>query len=232
MSVDPFAHDDAAYVLGSLRPTQRRAFEEHLETCEACARSVRDIAGLPGLLAGLPAEAYAEPGDLPPVPDTMLPTLLSRVRRTRQRNRWLTLAGAAAAAVVLVVALAAALTGALGGDEPGTTPVVAPPAQTMQQVRQDQLTATVSLQQVAWGTKMHLACRYAGTWVQPGASYALRVHTKDGQTQQVATWKALPDKTMQLDAATSVDPVDIDTLDVVLTGSDRPLLTLSPTVVS
>jgi hypothetical protein len=229
MSVDPFAHDDAAYVLGALSPAQRRAFEVHLETCPTCARSVRDIAGLPGLLAGLPAEAYAEPGDLPPVPDTMLPTLLHRVRRERRRTRWLALAGAAAAAVVLVVALTAAVLGNRSEAPPVASP---PPAQTMQQVSQDQLTATVSLQQVAWGTKMHLACRYAGTWVQPGASYALRVHTKDGETQQIATWKALPDKTMQLDAATSVDPVDIDSLDVVLTGSDRPLLTLSPTVVS
>lgn len=229
MSVDPFAHDDAAYVLGSLSPAQRRAFEEHLETCASCARSVRDLAGLPGLLAGLPAEAYADPGDLPPVPDTMLPTLLDRVRRTRKRTRWLTLAGAAAAAVVLVAALTAVLTGNSPGSAP---PISSPPAQSMQQVSQDQLTASVSLQRVAWGTKMHLACRYAGTWVQPGAAYALRVHTKDGQTQQIATWKALPDRTMQLDAATSVDPVDIDSLDVVLTGSDRPLLTLSPTVVS
>jgi hypothetical protein len=230
MSVDPFTHDDAAYVLGALSPSQRRAFEEHLESCPSCARSVRGLAGLPGLLSGLPAEAYADPGDRPPVPDTMLPTLLHRVRRTRRRTRWLTLAGAAAAAVVLVAALTAAVT----ADRPEVVhrgPVAAP-AQTMQQVRQDQLTATVSLQQVAWGTKMHLACRYAGSWVQPGASYALRVHTKDGQTQQVATWKALPDKTMQLDAATSVDPVDIASVDVVLTGSDRPLLTLNPTVVS
>jgi hypothetical protein len=227
--MDPFAHDDAAYVLGALSPAQRRAFEEHLETCTSCARSVRDLAGMPGLLAGLPEEAYADPGDLPPLPDTMLPALLDRVRRTRQRTRWLTLAGAAAAAVVLVVALTAAFT----GDGSPSAPVTqTPPAQTMQQVRQDQLTATVSLQQVAWGTKMHLACRYGGSWVQPGAAYALRVHTKDGETQQIATWKALPDKTMQLDAATSVDPVDIDSVDVVLTGSDRPLLTLTPTVVS
>lgn len=225
---DPFAHDDAAYVLGALSPAQRRDFEEHLETCTSCARSVGELAGLPGLLAGLPADAYADPGDRPPVPDTMLPALLARVRRSRQRTRWLTLAGAAAAAVVLVAALTAVLT----GDRPDAGPVASSrPAQTMEQVRQDQLTATVSLQQVAWGTKMHLACRYAGSWVQPGASYALRVHTKDGETQQVATWKALPDKTMQLDAATSVDPVDIASLDVVLTGSDRPLLTLSPTVV-
>jgi hypothetical protein len=227
---DPFAHDDAAYVLGALSPAQRRAFEEHLETCTSCARSVGDLAGLPGLLAGLPADAYADPGDRPPVPDTMLPALIARVRRSRRRTRWLTLAGAAAAAVVLVAALTAAVT----ADRPELVPrgPTAAPAQTMRQVRQDQLTATVSLRQVAWGTKMHLACRYAGAWVQPGASYALRVHTKDGQTQQIATWKALPDKTMQLDAATSVDPVDIESVDVVLTGSDRPLLTLNPTVVS
>ena len=224
---DPYAHDDAAYVLGALSPAQRRAFEEHLETCTSCARSVGDLAGLPGLLAGLPADAYADPGDRPPVPDTMLPTLLARVRRTRQRTRWLTGAGAAAAVV-----LVAALTAAVLGNRAEPPSVASPPSQTMEQVRQDQLTATVALQQVAWGTKMHLACRYAGAWVQPGASYALRVHTKDGETQQIATWKALPDKTMQLDAATSVDPVDIDSLDVVLTGSDRPLLTLSPTVVS
>jgi hypothetical protein len=226
---DSFAHDDAAYVLGALSPAQRRAFEEHLETCEACARSVRDLAGLPGLLAGLPPEVYAEAGDLPPVPDLMLPALLDRVRRTRRRTRWLTLAGGAAAAVVLAVAVTVALL----AQRPGTAPATSrPPSQTMQQVQQDQLTATVSLQQVAWGTKMHLSCRYAGTWVQPGASYALRVHTTDGETQQVGTWGALPDKTMQLDAATSVDAADIDSLDVVLTGSDRPLLTLKPAVVS
>ena len=227
-SGDPFAHDDAAYVLGALSPAQRRAFEEHLETCDACARSVRDLAGLPGLLAGLPADVYAAPADVPPVPDTMLPTLLARVNQERRRTRWLAWAGAAAAAVVLAVAL----TVTLMTRGPASAPEVqAPPTQTMQQVGQDQLTATVALQQVAWGTKMHLACRYAGTWVQPGASYALRVHTKDGQVQQVATWKALPDRTMQLDASTSVDPVDIASLDVVLTGSDRPLLRLSPTVV-
>ena len=229
MSADEFAHDDAAYVLGALSPGQRRAFEEHLETCPSCTRSVRDLAGLPGLLAGLPDEAFADQEDLPPVPDTMLPMLLDRVRRSRRRARWLTLAGAAAAAVVLVVALTAAV---LAGRQATPPDVAALPAQTMEQVDQDRLTATVSLQQVAWGTKLHLACRYAESWVQPGAAYALRVHTKDGETQQIATWKALPDKTMQLDAATSVDPVDIDSIDVVLTGSDRPLLTLTPTVIS
>lgn len=225
---DSFAHDDAAYVLGALSPAQRRAFEEHLETCPDCARSVRDLAGMPGLLAGLPAEAYAEPEDLPPLPDTMLPTLLDRVGRARRRTRLLAWAGAAAAAVVLAVALTVALLGR--GPDPQHL-AGSPPAQTMQQVGQDQLTARVSLQQVAWGTKMQLTCRYAGTWVQPGASYALRVHTKDGRTQQIATWQALPDRTTQLDAATSVDPDDIASVDVVLTGSDRPLLELSPTVV-
>ena len=226
---DDFAHEDAAYVLGALSPAQRRAFEEHLETCDSCARSVRDLAGLPGLLAGLPADVYAAPADVPPVPDTMLPTLLARVSQERRRTRWLARAGAAAAAVVLAVALTVSLM--TRGPAPAPE-AQAPPTQTMQQVGQDQLTASVALQQVPWGTRMQLTCRYAGSWVQPGASYALRVHTKDGEVQQVATWKALAGKPMRLDAATSVDPVDIASLDVVLTGSDRPLLTLRPAVVS
>jgi hypothetical protein len=34
--VDPFEHDDAAYVLGALSPAERAAFEEHLQSCADC----------------------------------------------------------------------------------------------------------------------------------------------------------------------------------------------------
>ena len=33
---DPFREWDAAYVLGSLEPADRRAFEDHLRTCDSC----------------------------------------------------------------------------------------------------------------------------------------------------------------------------------------------------
>ena len=37
----PFAHDDAAYVLGALSPAERLEFVRHLATCDECSRSVR-----------------------------------------------------------------------------------------------------------------------------------------------------------------------------------------------
>lgn len=224
MTTDPFVHDGAAYVLGALSPAQRRAFEEHLSGCEACARSVRDLAGIPGLLAGLGEASFGEPDDVPPVPETLLPQLLREVRRRRRRTRLLAVAGVAAALL-----LVATLTALVVGGRAEAPPVAAPPAQTMTQVDQDLLTASVSLEPVTWGTRMHLTCRYSGPPpTGGGGSYALVVHTRDGGTQQVATWQAVPGRTLQLDAATDADPADIASVDVVLTGTDRRLLTISP----
>ncbi|KZC94374.1 MULTISPECIES: anti-sigma factor family protein [Clavibacter] len=47
---------DAAYVLGSLSATDRAQFEAHLTRCDACTRSLADLAGLPGVLRMLPVE--------------------------------------------------------------------------------------------------------------------------------------------------------------------------------
>ena len=66
MSTDEFAMYDAAYVLGALSPVERREFEDHLKVCAACASSVGELAGLPGLMStvsieGLAAEVEAQP---------------------------------------------------------------------------------------------------------------------------------------------------------------------------
>lgn len=218
---DAFAHDDAAYVLGALGPTERRAFEEHLAGCDACARSVRDLAGMPGLLARLDESAFAETDDLPPVPETLLPQLLRTVRRQRRRARLLAVAGiAAAAALAVVVGLLVR-----GGSDP------APPEarqEPMTQVDQNRLEASVTLQKVAWGTKIHLSCTYDEWGEGSPPSYALVVHPRDGASQQVATWRAVPGRTTELEAATDVDRAKIAAVDVVVIGSGRKVLTLGP----
>jgi len=225
MSSDPFVHDDAAYVLGALGPAERRAFEEHLAECAACTRAVRDLAGLPGLLAQLDESAFTGEEAVLPVPDTLLSQLQARVRRQRRRTRLLAMTGVAAAAVLAVALLGVFI---LGGSDSGShQPPVA--AQVMTQIDQHQVSATVSLQQVAWGTRMHLTCTYAPEdepYPEPPSSYALIVHTRDGGVQQVATWRALPGRTTDLDAATDVNPDQITIVDVVRTGSGRRVLTL------
>ena len=56
---DRFSTWDAAYVLGSLSPAERREFEEHLAGCPACQAAVSELAGMPGLLAQVPPEDAA-----------------------------------------------------------------------------------------------------------------------------------------------------------------------------
>jgi hypothetical protein len=224
-TTDPFRHDDAAYVLGALGPAERRAFEEHLEDCETCSASVRELAGLPGLLARVDeTTAFQDRDDLPPVPDTLLPQLMHTVRRRRGRARLLAAAAVAAALVVAAVLVGVLAFGGASSDD-------GPPAArelTMTQVDQDVLSASVSLDEVAWGTRMHLECTYEGGGWGYGEprSYALVVATTDGRREQVATWRAIPGRSVELDAASDAARDEIATVDVVVTGSGLRVLTL------
>ena len=55
-----YADWDAAYVLGSLSAADRQEYEGHLAQCPSCREAVAELAGMPGLLAQVPAgEALA-----------------------------------------------------------------------------------------------------------------------------------------------------------------------------
>ena len=52
-------------------------------------------------------------------------------------------------------------------------------------------------------------------WETPhAATYGLFVRTRDGRIEQVATWRSLPGKTMQLAAATAVSRKNIASVEV------------------
>jgi len=217
VSFDPFRHHDAAYVLGSLSPEERAEFEEHLTECRDCARSVREMAGIPGLLAHVDVDAFTEPVPAA-VPDTLLPRLLSEVRRTRRRRISVGVAAAAAAAAVVVggtIAVPQIL------DRPSQTGVA------MTQVTRTPLAARLTMDNVAWGTKLTLTCTYdAPVYGGHVPSYALLIHTKDGRTEHVATWRAVPDRTTVLTAATEARPGDIASVEV-RTINGQPVLRLA-----
>lgn len=218
-----FAHLDGSYVLGALSPGERREFEEHLTGCEACARSVRELAGLPGLLARVDPGVLEDPPGAEPVPETLLPSLLGEVRRRRHR-RVLTTTGLAAAAAVLVTLGAVVTVGLTGnnGPAPTATPTVTgtavPGGRPMTAVRDVGMQASLALQDVAWGTRLDLTCSYAPASTLYGGdhptTYSLVVHTRDGRSRQVATWRSLPGHTMQLSAATSTARADISSVEV------------------
>ena len=63
-----FAEWDAAYVLGALSPSDRRAFEAHMGTCERCREAVGELAPTIGLLSRVDrtrAASLAADPDLP-----------------------------------------------------------------------------------------------------------------------------------------------------------------------
>lgn len=225
-----FAHLDAAYVLGSLAPEERLAFERHLTGCASCSAAVRDFAGLPGLLAQVSPEVVESPQEPEPVPDTLLPALVREVHRTQHRRRW-TVGLAAAVAVVALGAGTVAVVAVTGDDSqaPSATPTIAAPHE-MAQVDQTGVLGQLSLTSVAWGTRLDLTCSYeepvGGYHGVAPLTYAMVVRTRDGGTEQVATWKGLPGKTMHLTGATALTADQIQSVEV-LTAGGQPVLELT-----
>jgi hypothetical protein len=225
MSTDEFTLYDAAYVLGALSPADRRGFENHLRSCAACASSVGELAGLPGLMSKVSEEQLTAEVEAPP--ETLLPALARAVRRERGRRR-LTVGAAAVAAACLIAVGAVIVT---GPDSP-TGPVVAAPSSTpsgnanlvLKAVAPSPISGHTQLVGMDWGTRIDLTC-WPNVKGQPptDGSYALFVIDRSGAAQQVATWKAVPDGRVTLMGTTSVARQNIEVVEV-RTMSGRAIL--------
>ncbi|MFC4002350.1 zf-HC2 domain-containing protein [Prauserella oleivorans] len=210
---DPFATYDAAYVLGALSPGDRAAFEQHLRHCDACSRSVRELAGMPGLLAQVDVAHQLAPEPLPP---DLLPSLLATVRR-RRRHRLVAAvaAGVAAVAAGVAVLLAVVLPGGSGPQGDAMTALGRYPVQ-----------ASVELTEAAWGTKVDMSCSYRGA---TGGDYVLVAVQSDGRERRLASWYAVPEDTAELSIGTPLRRGDIDFLEIRLPGGPALLrLPVSP----
>jgi hypothetical protein len=177
------------------------------------------MAGLPGLLARVPADLLDLPPADEPVPATLLPRLVREAREGHLRRRWV---GAAAAAAVLAAVATGSL--ALSGvfdDEAGPGPGVSAPADTgtaLRPVGDAQMTAKIAMTSVPWGTRLDLTCTYEATQWESTRRYELVVRTRGGHVEQVATWQPLPGKTMSLEAATAIDEQQIRSVEIRAAG--------------
>jgi hypothetical protein len=243
-----FSHLDGAYVLGSLSPSERRDFEEHLTTCDACCRGVREVAGLPGLMARVDRSVLEHEDDVAPLPATLLPSLVREVRRRRRRTV-LAVAGTAAAAAAAVVAVGVpVLVSGNGSDSvvgqpapsassgPTSSPTAAPVGMTT--VGGAPVRGSIALESVPWGTRLDLTCSYVTQrpgsahgygWGSHGSSgptkYEMFVRTDDGTVDMVGTWHAPQGATMRVTAATAATRDEIASV-VVRTAQGQPVLRL------
>src|SRR3954447_23562251 len=176
----PYELWDGSYVLGSLSPAERREFEAHLDGCRTCSRSLRDLAGLPGLLGRIGPEVFEET-EPEPVPETLLPRLSRAVRRQQQRRTFLT-AGIAAAAAVVITAGGVLALDRSGSSSPEVVPSLStsptslstPTAKPMKNISpaHDPMVASVALTPVPWGTRLELTCSYPrSATVYAGGTY-------------------------------------------------------------
>jgi anti-sigma-K factor RskA len=202
---DPYAHLDAAYILGALDPAERVEFEAHLRTCADCRARVEEVRSVPALLAGLDESAFlddAEPiiGSPEAPPETLLPGLLRAARRERQRRRILTgglgLVAAAGIAALILVALPSSAT---HPKQQRLTALVASP-----------VSASVSLEAKKWGTELDLTCWYNnGADVPTGYKYGLTVVGADGKPDNLGTWELEPGSKITFPAGTALAPDQI-----------------------
>lgn len=223
---------DGAYVLGALSPDDRRTYEAHLAECSVCARSVRELAGLGGILGRLDQEEAVALRDLPDdaalrgeahAPDRAA-GVARRVRRRRLRVRLL----AAGALVVVLLAGSAAGWSIVRAAQPASSQVVAE-SRTLRPVGGSHLSADLRVTPVGWGTRLDWSCDYTAAAGQHDGeeyaptSYSLVVTTDTGTTSTVATWTSDAGEAKGLVAATAI-PVDtISAIDIRVTGSKRPL---------
>jgi hypothetical protein len=231
------ADSDAAYVLGALSPADRLEYERHLPDCETCRQAVAALAGMPGLLGRVPREQVEAPLPFEPLPETVLPALVTAVRR-EQRRKALTVVLGAAAAVAVVAAGIGVLQAARDDSRApevaptsstSTTPAPAP-KQAMAVLHDYGVHAEVSLTPKAWGTAFSLDCRYDQSESDYGADHAydfkLVVFTAYGEHETAMSWSAGPgDSIVDLTGASKADLDDITKVE--LQGeSGKPILRL------
>ncbi|MDT4911383.1 MAG: hypothetical protein QOC66_511 [Pseudonocardiales bacterium] len=214
-SIDPFVHDDAAYVLGALDEDDRRAFEAHLPTCAECQARVAQLRPTADLLTGLPLSALTNDEPVPPIPDTLLPGLLRRARRERRR-RGVVIASLTAVAAACVAAVAIVMW-------PGGSAPARPAPQAFSAVRTSPVSATAQLVPKAWGTEIDLRCHYPN--VPNYASYNLVVIDKDHNRYSGGSWTLVPGRTITFTGGTSVRRADIDRVQITLPDG-TPILQL------
>ena len=205
---------DAAYVLGSLSPHERSEFETHMESCRTCKDQVDELSGLPAILATLPREHAVQLLD--PPRDTM-PALVSAARRAR---RWERLR--IAAAVVAAAAIGAVVMSVSGADEPVQAGGV---TTALTQTVPSPVTASVTLVEQPWGTRIDVKCDYAGDPAKGKAlPYTLYISDASGSLTRIGSWSAGPGTSMTPTATTDVPRGRITRIEIRLATIDKTVL--------
>ena len=194
---------------------------------------MRELAGLPGLLARVDPVILEPAPAVEPVPGHA--AALARARgRTRRRRRLFATVGVGAAAAVAMGAMAVAGLG--GGDAAGRVATPVRPSSTAQPANLSMIpvggapvTGSLAFTPVGWGTKLDLTCSYRPDWdaYETAPDGHLRPVRGEPRRQHAAGRHLAGHrrKTMHFSAGTAARRGDISAVEV-RTKAGRPVLQL------
>jgi hypothetical protein len=220
-SVDKYREWDAAYVLGSLSTDERREYERHLSGCSACTSAVAELAGMPGFLMKIDANAagaLVETTSRENVFALPLEPIQSLARA----------AMAVAASFVLVVGLAVGLN-IHSSNTPNQGQVSIALVGTkinMVAVEANAMTVDMRVFKKKWGTQFSWNCAYGNDAVSSVApqSYDLVVTQTSGVKTTVATWSQAGTSAKGLVASTRFPLAQIKSVEVQYTDTHAPVV--------
>jgi hypothetical protein len=216
-----YAYDDAGYVLGALAPDERREYVAHLANCPDCRTSVRDLAGLPGLLARVePADVLSL--DAPPesAPATLLPRLLAVAQADQlraRRRRTMSFALAACFVLLLMIAIPLGYSGFKARNAPPATsasPLVTTLAMSPIDGKSSQVVAAVGVSDTGWGTTVSLRCQYRNSEYAVKQTYSLYAVPRSGSAEELRSWSVEPGQEVTTAATTKLRRAELAALEI------------------
>jgi hypothetical protein len=196
-----------AYVLHALEHDEDETVRSHVADCDLCQDEVRELSFTASLLSLLTV-ADLEQLDVRDA-DRAEPTASGTRARRHPRHR-ITLAVAAALAAALAIPAARALEHPTSAPSP-TVIRASDPATDIQ--------AAVTLARQQGGTRVRLSLSGA----YPRGWCALVAHSRDGQSDTAATWRADADGTADVAGTTAIPATRLSELDVI-TDTGRVLV--------
>jgi predicted anti-sigma-YlaC factor YlaD len=217
-----------ADALGALEEAESAAVREHLATCAECRAVQRELAGAAGVLALVSREeveqAFSDS-------EHRLARLLERVRSERIRERRLRWRTGLVAAVLLAAAVGGGgwavgrwLTPSVpGGGAPVAypTPTAAPVTWTAVDPSTS-VEATVTMNTVAWGTKIDVAL----TGVRKGDVCSLVIYDRAGRRWGGGSWKVAYDRGVRWSGGVAVSADQVTRIEILAADDGGPLISL------
>jgi Putative zinc-finger len=214
----------AAFVLGSLDPTEEAEVRRHVEECRGCRAELSQLTNVRSALSAVPAEAWPSP---PRPSDVTLMQLLRRLRQERRQSRRRLIAtsivaGVAAAAVVAL----AVIIGVRGMTHSDVASPQLPPI--AGQERTWELTGTqpgthvtgeATVVGASWGSRIYLELH----GVPAGERCRLVVYDDSGKRWTAGSWTVTHGSEFYWSGAVAIPGNHIARVAVVTTAGQRLL---------